>query len=99
MTAKLGNDYLVQPGTTIENLLRVTRVYTPQWMDEDSNDAYLVVDKAYKIIGQSQINTHADFDTSTNENILLDETPRGGALGEYKSAVAIAPVAATPSAK
>lgn len=99
LTAKLGNDYLVQPGTTIENLLRVTRVYTPQWMDEDSNDAYLVVDKAYKIIGQSQINTHADFDTSTNENILLDETPRGGALGEYKSAVAIAPVAATPSAK
>lgn len=96
LTAKLGDNYLVQPGTTIENLLRVERVYTPQWMDGDTNDAYLVVDKAYKMIGQSQINTHADFDTSTNENILLDETPRGGGLGEYKSAVAIAPVPTAP---
>lgn len=94
LTARIGNDYLVQPGTKIEDLLGVDRVYTPAWMDNDTNDAYLVVDKAYKMVGQSQINSHADFDTSTNENILLDETPRGGALGEYKSAVAIAPAAA-----
>lgn len=96
LTAKLGDNYLIQPGTTIEQLLNVIRVYTPQWMDNDTNDAYLVVDKAYKMVGDSQINTHADFDTSTNQNILLDETPRGGALGEYKSAVAIAPVPTTP---
>lgn len=94
LTARLGNDYLVQPGTTLEDLFRVMRVYTPQWMDDDTNDAYLVVDKAYKMVGDDTVNAHTDFDTSTNENILLDETPRGGALGEYKSAVAIAPVAA-----
>lgn len=103
LTARLGangtGDYLVAPGTKIEDLLGVERVYTPQWMDGDSNDAYLIVDKAYKMIGQNSINSHADFDTSTNENILLDETPRGGALGEYKSAVAIAPVAAARSPK
>ncbi len=101
LTARLNangtGDYLVAPGTKIEDLLGVERVYTPQWMDGDTNDAYLIVDKAYKMVGETQINTHADFDTSTNENILLDETPRGGALGEYKSAVAIAPAAATPS--
>lgn len=101
LTARLGanstGDYLVQPGTKIEDLLGVERVYTPQWMENDSNDAYLIVEKAYKMVGQTRINTHADFDTSKNENILLDETPRGGALGEYKSAVAIAP-AATASA-
>lgn len=100
LTARLGasgtGDYLVAPGTKIEDLLGVERVYTPQWMDGDTNDAYLIVDKAYKMVGETQINTHADFDTSTNENILLDETPRGGALGEYKSAVAIAPAATTP---
>lgn len=99
LTARLGangtGDYLVAPGTKIEDLLGVERVYTPQWMDNDTNDAYLIVDKAYKMVGETQINTHADFDTSANENILLDETPRGGALGEYKSAVAIAPVASS----
>lgn len=95
LTAKVGSNYLVAPGTKIEDVLGVERVYTPTWMDNDTNDAYLIVDKAYKMVGQSAINTHADFDTSTNENILLDETPRGGALGEYKSAVAIAPVSAS----
>lgn len=94
LTAKVGSNYLVQPGMKIEDVLGVVRVYTPSWMDNDTNDAYLLVDKAYKMIGENRINTHADFDTSTNENILLDETPRGGALGEYKSAVAIAPAAA-----
>lgn len=92
-------NYLVAPGTKIEDLLGVERVYTPQWMDDDSNDAYLIVDKAYKMVGETRINTHADFDTSTNENILLDETPRGGALGEYKSAVAIAPAAGEKTSK
>lgn len=96
LTAKVGSNYLVQPGMKIEDVLGVERVYTPAWMDNDTNDAYLVVDKAYKMVGQNAINSHADFDTSTNENILLDETPRGGALGEYKSAVVIAPVPATP---
>lgn len=97
LTAKVGSNYLVQPGMKIEDVLGVERVYTPSWMDNETNDAYLVVDKAFKMIGENRINTHADFDTSTNENILLDETPRGGALGEYKSAVAIAPVATTPT--
>lgn len=97
LTAKVGSNYLVQPGMKIEDVLGVEQVYTPAWMDNDTNDAYLVVDKAYKMVGENRINTHADFDTSTNENILLDETPRGGALGEYKSAVAIAPVAVPPA--
>lgn len=96
MTAKVGSDYLVQPGVRIEDVLGVERVYTPSWMDTDTvNDAYLVVDGAYKMIGESQIRVRPDFDTSTNQDILLDETPRGGSLGEYKSAVAIKKAAAS----
>jgi hypothetical protein len=83
--------YLVPPTASIEETLGVARVYTPAWMDADAtNDAYLVVDGAYKLIGQNTINTRTDFDTTYNTDILLDETPRGGSLSAIKSAVAIA---------
>lgn len=83
------NGYFVQPGQRVEDVLQVSRVYTPSWMENATADAYLIVDNAYKMIGESNIRVRSDFDTSTNQDILLDETPRGGSLGEYKSAVAI----------
>lgn len=83
------NGYFVQPGQRVEDVLGVTRVYTPAWMENADVDAILVVDNAYKMIGDSNIRVRSDFDTSTNQDILLDETPRGGSLGEYKSAAAI----------
>lgn len=83
------NGYFVQPGQRVEDVLGVTRVYTPTWMENADVDAFLVVDNAYKMIGDSNIRVRSDFDTSTNQDILLDETPRGGSLGEYKSAAAI----------
>lgn len=86
---KTANGYFVQPGQRVEDVLQVSRVYTPAWMANDANDAYLVVDNAYKMIGEANIRVRSDFDTSTNQDILLDETPRGGSLGEYKSAAAI----------
>ena len=89
LAEKTANGYLVQPGARIEDILGVTRVYTPAWMDNASVDAFLVVDNAYKTGGERQIRVRSDFDTSTNTDILLDETPRFGSLGEYKSAVAI----------
>lgn len=89
LQAKANGQYLVQPGASIENILGVTRVYTPAWMDNASVDAFLVVDNAYKHGGEQGIRVRPDFDTSTNTDILLDETPRFGSLGEYKSAAAI----------
>ena len=74
----------------IKEYLGVDYIYTPRWMDEDkTNEAYLVVDGAYAMIGESDIRSIADFDVNTNEDVLLDETPRGGALIKAHSAVAI----------
>lgn len=87
--AKTANGYLIQPGARIEDILGVERVYTPSWMDEASVDAILVVNRAYKHGGERNIRIRADFDTSTNTDILLDETPRWGTLAAKKSAVAI----------
>lgn len=88
-TAKTGNGYLIQPGARIEDILGVERVYTPTWMDDASVDAILLVNRAYKHGGERNIRVRADFDTSTNTDILLDETPRWGSLAAKKSAVAI----------
>lgn len=89
LQAKANGNYLVAPGASIENILGVQRVYAPTWMDEQNVDAILLVNNAYKHGGERGIRARAEFDTSTNTDILLDETPRFGSLGEYKSAVAI----------
>lgn len=87
--AKTANGYLIQPGARLEDILGVERIYTPSWMDNASVDAILVVNRAYKHGGERNIRVRADFDTSTNTDILLDETPRWGTLAAKKSAVAI----------
>lgn len=89
LSEKTANGYLVTPGSRIEDILGVERVYTPAWMENASADAYLIVNNAYKHGGEGQIRVRAEFDTATNTDILLDETPRFGSLGDYKSAVAI----------
>lgn len=88
-TEKTSGGYLIQPGAKIEDILGVERVYTPTWMDDASVDAILLVNRAYKHGGERNIRVRADFDTSTNTDILLDETPRWGSLAAKKSAVAI----------
>lgn len=87
--AKVNGNYLIQPGGNAEDTLRVARVFTPTWMENATVDAILLVENAYKTGGERNIRVRADFDTSTNSDILLDETPRWGTLGENKSAVAI----------
>ncbi|MEE1081610.1 MAG: hypothetical protein U0L19_10935 [Bacteroidales bacterium] len=89
LQAKANGAYLVQPGARIEDILGVERVYTPSWMTGTGN-AYLIVNNAYKHGGEQGIRVRPDFDTTNNTDILLDETPRFGSLGEVKSAVKIA---------
>ena len=88
LQAKANGQYLVQPGARVENILGVERVYTPSWMT-GTGQAFLVVNRAYKHGGEQGIRIRPDFDTATNTDILLDETPRWGSLGEKKSAVLV----------
>lgn len=88
LKAKVGDAYLIAPGASIENTFRVARVFAPQWLN-GTGEAYLIARNAYTMIGEGQIRSRADFDTNTNQNILLDETPRGGMLTAYKGAVLI----------
>lgn len=88
LKAKVGSNYLIAPGASIEDTFRVARVFAPQWLN-NSGEAYLIARNAYTMIGEGQIRSRADFDTATNQDILLDETPRGGMLTAYKGAVLI----------
>lgn len=88
--AKVGNRYLIEPGSSAEDIFRVGRVFAPRWMEYDTtNDAYLVVRDAYTTTGENSLRVHPFFDVSTNQDVLLDEAPTGGTLTRYKSAVAI----------
>lgn len=90
-TILANGSYLIAPGNSVESILDVSRVYTPSWMDNDStNDAYLVVDGAYALIGETSPTSRSSFDTTTNTDVLLVEGPRGGSLVSYRGAVAIA---------
>ena len=88
LKAKVGSNYLIAPGASIEDTFRVARVFAPQWLN-NTGEAYLIARNAYTMIGEGQIRSRADFDTNTNQDILLDETPRGGQLTAYKGAVLI----------
>lgn len=87
--AKIGDRYLIEPGATAEDIFRVARVFSPMWMEEAEDDAYLLVRNGYTTTGQMTPNVYPFFDVNTNENILLNEMPLGGTLTKYKSAVAI----------
>ena len=95
LQAKANGQYLVAPGSRIEDILGVERVYTPSWMENETEDAILLVNNAYIHGGEQGIRVRPDFDTSTNTDILLDETPRFGSLAAKKSAVAITLTAAS----
>lgn len=88
LKAKVGSDYLIAPGASVEDTFRVARVFAPQWLNS-TGEAYLLARNAYTMIGEGRIRSRADFDTTTNQDILLDETPRGGMLTAYKGAVLI----------
>lgn len=87
--AKVGNRYLIEPGATAEDIFRVSRVFSPLWMEYADDDAYLLVRNGYTTTGERSPRVYPFFDVTTNENILLNEMPIGGTLTKYKSACAI----------
>lgn len=83
-------NYLIAPGASVENVLGVSRVYTPSWMDNADVDGFVVVDGAYALIGETSPTSRGSFNTTTNTDELLVEGPRGGSLVSHKGAIAIA---------
>ena len=87
--ARVYNRYLIEPGASAEDIFRVDRVFNPLWMEYADVDAILLVRDAYTTYGESSVRVKPFFDVSNNQDILLDEAPRGGMLTRYKGAVAI----------
>jgi hypothetical protein len=70
--------------------LGVAAIYTPDWMDNDENVAYVFAENQYGLIGENTINHRNSFDADYNTEVRLGETPRGGSLIAAKAAAAIA---------
>lgn len=87
--ARVYNRYLIEPGASAEDIFRVDRVFNPLWMEYADVDAILLVRDAYTTYGEASVRVKPFFDVSNNQDILLDEAPRGGMLTRYKGAVAI----------
>lgn len=98
LTATTSNGYLVQPGTSLEQFLQVGAVYTPEFMDGDSNVAYVFAENQFGLIGETNIVHRNTFDTKYDTEVRMGEVHRGGSLLAAKAAVAIAPAAAAQSA-
>lgn len=87
--AKVGDRYLIEPGATAEDIFRVAKVFSPVWMEQAKEDAFLLVRNGYTTTGEMSPRVYPFFDVNTNSNILLNEMPLGGTLTRYKSAAAI----------
>lgn len=97
LTATTSNGYLVQPGTSLEQFLQVGAVYTPEWMDDDSNTAYVFAENQFGLIGETSIVHRNTFDTKYDTEVRMGEIHRGGSLLAAKAAVAIAPAPSAPT--
>lgn len=97
LTATTSNGYLVQPGTSLEQFLQVGAVYTPEFMDSDSNVAYVFAENQFGLIGETSIVHRNTFDTKYDTEVRMGEIHRGGSLLAAKAAVAIAPAASEPA--
>lgn len=83
--------YLFAPGTNLGTALNIGSVVTPDWMDADTNDAYIFVPEQYRTVGDNTIEAFTNFALKTNTNEYLQEIYAGGGLTAMNSAVAIAP--------
>ncbi|MCM0582788.1 hypothetical protein H9L19_06805 [Weissella diestrammenae] len=93
------NGNLAYPvGTDFAALLGVKAIFTPDWFEEGTDGAPMVVEyvgDAYKIVGDSTIDSYDNFILAKNKHEYLQEIYSGGALVKPKSgAVLLAKAAA-----
>lgn len=86
---KTNGDYVVAPGAKVEDSLNALAVYTPSWMEFADVDVVVFANNTYGLTGDANPTMRPDFDTSTNQDILLVEGPRGGSLIARKAAATI----------
>lgn len=77
---KLNGDYVVAPGARVEDSLGVSALYAPSWMKFADVDIVFFKENTYGLTGDANPTMRPDFDTTTNQDILLAEGPRGGSL-------------------
>lgn len=85
--------FLFAPGSDLNRYIKVDAVVEPDWMDNDSNDAYIFAYGYYRVVGDQSIEAFQNFILKTNKNEYLQEIWAGGGLTALKSAVAVAPAA------
>ncbi len=86
--------FLFAPGSDLNRYIKVDAVVEPDWMDNDSNDAYIFAGGYYRVVGDQSVEAFQNFLLKTNKNEYLQEIWAGGGLTARKSGVAVAP---TPS--
>lgn len=85
---------LVPFGADLASALGVSRIVTKQFMDgaklgEDDLKAVIFTPQSYLTVGKNSIDSFRDFTLKQNKEEFLSEIYMGGALAEWKSAVAI----------
>lgn len=85
--------FLFAPGSDLARFIKVDAVVEPDWMENDTNDAYMFVPSFYRVVGDQSIEAFQNFLLKTNKNEYLQEIWAGGGLTAIKSGVAIAPAA------
>lgn len=86
---KTNGDYVVAPGSRIEDILGAQAVYAPKWMDAAACDVIVFANQSYGLTGEANPQVYTDFDLTNNTNVMLAEQPRGGSLIKSAAAVAI----------
>lgn len=86
---KQNGDYVVAPGSRIEDVLGAQAVYAPKWMDNATCDVIVFANQSYGLTGEANPQVYTDFDLSNNTNVMLAEQARGGSLIKSAAAVAI----------
>ena len=101
LTKDGGGHYLFAPLDDLSSLLGFKKIFTPDYMEGDSegnNDsgvkAIAYVGSAYETVGDNTLETYENFLLSKNKQEYLMETYAGGGLTKYKSAAVLKEVSA-----
>lgn len=87
--------FLFAPGSDLARFIGVSTVVEPDWMENDTNDAYIFVPGYYRVVGDLSIEAFQNFILKTNKNEYLQEIWAGGGLTALNSGVAVAPAGAS----
>lgn len=89
--------FLFAPGSDLARFIGVSTVVEPDWMENDTNDAYIFVPGYYRVVGDLSIEAFQNFILKTNKNEYLQEIWAGGGLTALNSGVAVGPATGSSS--